>query len=139
MTNTRTFRVKHIDIETPDTKTFHVQSIDNEVIHYESGQFLTLVSTVNGNDIRRSYSLSSSPVADYLLSITVKRVANGEMSRWLHDHIQVGDTFEALLPTGRFVLPKPFGQVKHYFFIVAGSGIAPVFSVVQQTDRFLRI
>lgn len=131
MTNTQTFRIKQIDIETLDTKTFHLQSIDNQTIHYESGQFLTLLSTANGNDIRRSYSLSSSPLADDVLSITVKRVANGEISRWLHDHIQVGDTVEALLPTGRFGLPKPFTKVKHYFFIVAGSGITPVFSMIK--------
>ena len=135
MINTQTFRVKHIDIETVDTKTFHLQSVDNQTIHYESGQFLTLVSTANDKGIRRSYSLSSSPVADDMLSITVKRVANGEISRWLHDHVQVGDTLEALLPTGRFVLPKPFDKVKHYFFIVAGSGITPVFSMIKTLLR----
>ncbi len=131
MKNTRTFRVKQIDIETPDTKTFHLQSIDNETVNYQSGQFLTFISMANGHEIRRSYSLSSSPIADDLLSITVKRVANGEISRWLNDHVQIGDTLEALLPTGRFVLPKPFTTVKHYFFIVAGSGITPVFSIIK--------
>ena len=131
MKNTRAFRVKQIDIETPDTKTFHLQSVDNETVNYQSGQFLTLISKANGKEIRRSYSLSSSPVADDLLSITVKRVANGEISRWLHDHVQIGETLEALQPTGRFVLPQPFIQVKHYFFIVAGSGITPVFSMIK--------
>jgi ring-1,2-phenylacetyl-CoA epoxidase subunit PaaE len=131
MKNTQLFRVKQIDIETPDTKTFHLQSIDNATVNYQSGQFLTLISKTNGHEIRRSYSLSSSPVADDLLSITVKRVANGEISRWLHDHVQMGDILEALLPTGRFVLPKPFEKVKHYFFIVAGSGITPVFSMIK--------
>lgn len=131
MKNTQTFRVKQIDIETPDTKTFHLQSVDNETVNYQSGQFLTLISKVNSNEIRRSYSLSSSPATDDLLSITVKRVANGEISRWLHDHVQMDDSLEALLPTGRFVLPQPFAQVKHYFFIVAVSGITPVFSMIK--------
>ena len=131
MKNTQTFRVEKIDIETPDTKTFHLKSMENEVVSYQSGQFLTLISTANGAEIRRSYSLSSSPVVDNLLSITVKRVANGEISRRLCDHVQVGDTLEALLPTGRFVLPKSFNTIKHYFFIVAGSGITPVFSMIK--------
>ena len=131
MENMLAFRVGKIETETPDTKTFHLQNMDGEVVNYQSGQFLTLISTVNGKEIRRSYSLSSSPFADTALSITVKRVANGEISRWLHDHIRVGDTLEALAPTGRFVLPQPFHRVKHYFFIVAGSGITPVFSMIK--------
>ena len=49
MKNTRTFRVKQIDIETPDTKTFHLQSIDNETVNYQSGQFLTFISMANGH------------------------------------------------------------------------------------------
>ncbi len=139
MKNAQIFRVEKIDIETPDTKTFHLQYVLRHVrgtskvprTHYESGQFLTLISTVNDEEIRRSYSLSSSPMTDDLLSITVKRVANGEISRWLCDHVQVGDILEALMPTGRFVLPKSINKVKHYFFIVAGSGITPVFSMIK--------
>ena len=134
MKNTQTFRVEKIDIETPDTKTFHLRHVRGTLKvprTYVSGQFLTLISMVNGEEIRRSYSLSSSPIADDLMSITVKRVANGEISRQLCDHTQVGDTLEALLSTGRFVLPKSFNKVKHYFFIVAGSGITPVFSMIK--------
>ncbi len=131
MKNTLTFRVEKIDVETPDTKTFHLRNMDNETIPYQSGQFLTLISIANGEEIRRSYSLSSSPIADDLMSITVKRVANGAISRWLCDHIQVNDILHALKPTGRFVLPKPYDSIKHYFFIVAGSGIAPVFSMIK--------
>ena len=135
MKNTQTFRVEKIDIETPDTKTFHLRHVRETSkvsrTFYESGQFLTLISIINGKEIRRSYSLSSSPLADDVLSITVKRVANGEISRQLCDHTQEGDTLEALLPTGRFVLPKSINKVKHYFFIVAGSGITPVFSMIK--------
>ncbi len=131
MKNTQTFRIEKIDIETPDTKTFHVKNMGNESVNYQSGQFLTLVITLNGKEIRRSYSLSSSPMTDDLLAITVKRVANGEISRWLCDYTQVGDTLEAMSPTGRFVLPQSFNKVKHYFFIVAGSGITPVFSMIK--------
>jgi ring-1,2-phenylacetyl-CoA epoxidase subunit PaaE len=123
-----TLQITHIQVETPDTKTFHLKNTSGEKINYQAGQFLTLLFTINGKEIRRSYSLSSSPEVDDALSITVKRVANGEISRYLHDKMRVGDTLKCLPPTGRFVLPKAINSVKHYVFIVAGSGIVPVFA-----------
>ena len=128
MPSTQTLQITRIQTETPDTKTFYLKNTSGETINYQAGQFLTLLFIINGKEIRRSYSLSSSPDVDEALSITVKRVANGEISRYLHDEIQVGDTLTCLPPTGRFVLPTPVDSVKHYVFIVAGSGIVPVFA-----------
>ena len=69
---------------------------------------------------------------DDLLSITVKRVANGEVSRHLHDHTQVGDVLQSLPPSGRFFLKKTRSKKpKHYFFIAVGSGIVPIFSIIK--------
>jgi ring-1,2-phenylacetyl-CoA epoxidase subunit PaaE len=125
-------RVENIVSETPDTKTFYFKNTENQRIDYTAGQFLTLIFDLNGHSVRRSYSLSSSPDVDDLLSITVKRIANGEVSRHLHDHIQVGDVLQSLPPTGRFILKKSRSQKpQHYFFIAAGSGIVPIFSIIK--------
>lgn len=125
-------RVENIVSETPDTKTFYFKNEGRQRINYVAGQFLTLIFDINGRSVRRSYSLSSAPNVDDLLSITVKRVANGEVSRHLHDHIQVGDILQSLPPTGRFSLKKTRSNTpRHYFFVAAGSGIVPIFSIIK--------
>ena len=132
MKNPLLLRIQNIVKETPDTKTFYFQNIDNHRIDYIAGQFLTLLFDFNGRSVRRSYSLSSAPNVDDLLSITVKRVANGEVSRHLHDHTQVGDVLQSLPPSGRFSVKKTRSKKpKHYFFIAAGSGIVPIFSIIK--------
>jgi ring-1,2-phenylacetyl-CoA epoxidase subunit PaaE len=126
-------QVTNILQETPDTKTFQFKSVDNQIINYTAGQFLTLVFDFNGREVRRSYSLSSVPQLDDFLSITVKRVANGEVSRYLHDHVAIGSVLKVLPPTGRFVVPKnKNNKPKHYFFVAAGSGIVPILAQIRQ-------
>ena len=89
-------RITRIIQETHDVKTFVLES--NEPLPYKAGQYLTFVFDINGHEARRSYSLASSPILDEPLSITVKRVQNGLVSRPLFDHAAPGDT---LLTTGR--------------------------------------
>ena len=132
MENYRNLRVASIINETPDTKTFYFQNLDNQAIDYTAGQFLTLLFDFEGREVRRSYSLNSAPNVDDSLSITVKRVPNGEVSRHLHDHIQVSIVLQCLPPTGRFSIKKTQSKKpKHYFFIAAGSGIVPIFSIIK--------
>ena len=125
-----TLRVERIVVETNDTKTFYLQSIDNQRIDYEAGQFLTLIFDFKGREVRRSYSLSSSPDTDELLTITIKRVANGEISRLLYDFAAVGDTYICMPPMGRFTLPK-LRRARHYFMVAAGSGITPILGLIK--------
>ncbi len=132
-------RVENIVAETSNTKTFYLKNDSNQRVNYIAGQFLTLIFDFNGRSVRRSYSLSSVPKVDGLL----KRVANGEVSRHLHDHIQIGDVLQSLPPAGRFMLKKTRSKKpRHYFFIAAGSGIVPIFSIIQsllQTDKTVLI
>ncbi len=136
-------RVENIVSETPDTKTFYLKNEGHQRINYTAGQFLTLIFDLNGHSVRRSYSLSSAPDVDDLLSITVKRIANGEVSRHLHDHIRIGDVLQSLPPTGRFSLKKTRSNTpQHYFFVAAGSGIVPIFSIIKsllETDSTAHI
>jgi ferredoxin-NADP reductase len=119
-------RVATIKWETADTATFYFSEVTGKKIAYKAGQFITLVFTHHNEDIRRSYSLSSSP-DEQLLSITVKRIANGEISRFLLTKIRQGDIINAVEPAGRFTITD-FKSAKDILLFAAGSGIVPVFS-----------
>lgn len=134
-----------------DTATIFLQRKDGRPLDYQAGQFLTLILAINGRELRRSYSFGSAPGVDEVAFITVKRVINGEVSRYLLDHLRVGDELRSLAPAGRFVLEeKEKSQGKEdaitemakgratgsggrrLFFIAAGSGMVPVFSLLKK-------
>lgn len=130
-TLTLEFRVKKIIQETDDTRTFVLETLDEGPLHYAAGQFLTFVLEGNGQEVRRSYSMSSAPGIDELPAITIKRVANGEISRYWHDHVQVGTLLRVLPPAGRFTLEPADGTARDIVLIGAGSGITPLFSILK--------
>ncbi|WP_214072270.1 ferredoxin--NADP reductase [Mucilaginibacter sp. dw_454] len=119
-------RVEAIKWETADTATFYLAGISGKQIGYKAGQFITLVFTHHDEEIRRSYSLSSSP-DESRLAITIRRIANGEISRFMLTKIKVGDILNAVEPAGRFTMTD-FKTQKDIVFFAAGSGIVPVFS-----------
>jgi len=136
---TWTLRVIAIHPEALDTKTIQLERTDGELI-YRPGQFLTFLFTIHGHELRRSYSFSTTPGIDPIAAITVKRIPNGEISRYLLDHLQPGDTLITLPPAGRFTLeptPDPAAlpgtQSPKLFFLAAGSGLVPIFSLIKQT------
>lgn len=122
-------QVDYIKHELPDTATFYLSNTVNERVNYKAGQFLTLIFNHHGEEIRRSYSLSSSPDED-LLAVTVKRIDNGEISRFLLGHIKPGDMLYAAEPAGRFVATDG-AEKKDVFMFAAGSGISPLFSQIK--------
>ncbi len=95
----------------------------------KSGQFITLSFIIHGREKRRSYSLTSSPELGERLSITVKKVDNGEFSRWLVYNAREGDVLHTTGISGYFVLP-PQPETFTYFFLAAGSGITPCYSLI---------
>ncbi|GAA4092205.1 ferredoxin--NADP reductase [Mucilaginibacter panaciglaebae] len=119
-------RVDAILWETVDTATFFLDEVSGKRINYKAGQFITLVFTHRDKEIRRSYSLSSSP-DEKQLSITVKRIANGEISRFMLTKVKLGDVLNAVEPAGRFTVVN-FTARKDIVFFAAGSGVVPVFS-----------
>jgi ring-1,2-phenylacetyl-CoA epoxidase subunit PaaE len=115
--------------ETEDTRSFYFKT--KEPFSYQAGQFITLLlSSESGNELRRSYSLASSPCLNEPPFFTVKRIENGEASRFLFEKIQQGNTLLSLPSSGKFVLDQPMASV--YFFIAAGSGIIPIFSLIKE-------
>jgi len=119
-------KVEAIKWELPDTATFFLREISGQKIVYKAGQFITLVFNHHAEEIRRSYSLSSSP-GEELLSITIKRITNGEISRFMLTKVAVGDVLTAVEPAGRFTLADTSGE-KDILLFAAGSGIVPIFS-----------
>jgi ring-1,2-phenylacetyl-CoA epoxidase subunit PaaE len=125
-------RVAAIHTETRDTKSFELVTVNGEALSYKSGQFLPLIfKHINGEEVRRNYSLSSSPFIDNRLMITVKAIANGEFSRKLVNTLRIGDELEAIMPAGYFVLPESINRNQHFYFFAAGSGITPIFSLIK--------
>lgn len=126
-------RIKNIIKETKDAKSFVLENLGKKPLNYQSGQFLTLLfKRMSGAEIRRSYSISSSPKHDKDLTITVKKIPNGEFSRKLVNHAIVGDILESTGASGLFTLPLyNVQETKSFCFMAAGSGITPVYSIIK--------
>ena len=90
------------------------------------GQYLTLRTTIDGEDIRRSYSICSG-LDDGELRVVVKRVADGVFSNFVHDRLKAGDEIDVMTPAGQFVLPPPEGP-RTIAAVACGSGVTPVMS-----------
>lgn len=123
-------RITRIIQETQDVKTFVLDS-EGEPLQYKAGQYLTFVFKEHGGETRRSYSIASSPVLQEPLSITVKRIQNGLVSRPLFDHASPGDVLLTTGPAGFFVLPEVIIPGQQLFFLAAGSGIVPIYSLIK--------
>jgi ring-1,2-phenylacetyl-CoA epoxidase subunit PaaE len=99
---------------------------------FEPGQHVTLRATVDGQDVRRSYSICLSraeALARSELRIAAARVGGGLLSNWINDNLAAGDRVEVMTPLGEFVCASQPEAVRHHVAIVAGSGITPVMSL----------
>lgn len=99
--------------------------------HFEAGQYLTLEVPINGERVRRAYSLATAP-RDGGLAITVKRVLGGLMSNWIHDRLAVGDLVRCFGPSGHFTAGSPPPGPRRLLLVAGGSGIVPLQAVARQ-------
>lgn len=123
-------KVKEILRETPDAITI-VFDKPNDEMSYEPGQFLTLIIPIEGKEIRRSYSLCTSPFIDPYPAVTVKRVASGKVSNYLNDTLKLGDTIQVMEPMGVFTIPMDAQNQRHVVMFGGGSGITPLMSLIK--------
>lgn len=125
-------KIGEVREETGQTKSlvFDVPTDLEETFRWLPGQHVTLRAEIGGEEVRRAYSIASSPLTGSPLRLAIKRVAEGVMSNHLNDTIAPGDELEVMAPRGSFYL-KPEGKARrtHYFF-AAGSGITPIFSMI---------
>lgn len=124
-------RVKIVDIIslTPSCKSFVLDAAGWQP-KYKAGQFLTLVFFTKHGEKRRSYSISSSPKNSEPLTITIKRLDNGEFSRLLLSKAKIGDELFTSGISGFFSLPENH-SFQNLVFFAAGSGITPCYSIIK--------
>ena len=96
---------------------------------YEAGQFVSFFLKINGEEISRSYSLSSSPNVDEQFQVAVKKVPGGKASTYLCEQLQEGDILATTPPAGQFFKLK--NQPIHYFLFASRSGVTPIFSILK--------
>ncbi|NQY64335.1 MAG: MOSC domain-containing protein [Alteromonadaceae bacterium] len=146
-----TLQCQKIIIETLDVKTFifknelpntFAQQTGINKITYLAGQHLPIILKINGKNVSGVYTLSSSPTRPEMLSITVKRIPDGRVSVYLHDHFKVGDVLQAKPPAGNFHQPQSNESNKpnksnestnssKVLLLSAGSGITPMLAMLK--------
>ncbi|MBR1221231.1 phenylacetate-CoA oxygenase/reductase subunit PaaK [Bradyrhizobium sp. U87765 SZCCT0131] len=97
---------------------------------FAPGQYLTLRTTMDGDEVRRSYSICSGP-DDHELRIAVKRVDGGAFSSYAIEELKSGDELDVMTPTGRFGVAHAPGEARVHVGFAAGSGITPILSIVR--------
>ena len=121
-------------IEARDTLVvrFAVPEYLREIFHFTQGQYLTLRTNIENEEVRRSYSICSA-VQDGVLEVAIKKIQDGLFSNWAAQHLQVGAAIDVMPPMGKFFTPLAPENKKHYLAFCAGSGITPIYSIIKTT------
>jgi ring-1,2-phenylacetyl-CoA epoxidase subunit PaaE len=119
----------------PDTAEAVIVSFDvpielREAFGFTQGQYLTLRKTIDGVDLRRSYSICAG-VDDGELRVGVRKVRGGVFSNWINAHLQPGDNISVMAPQGRFFVPLDPASHRHHVGFAGGSGITPILSIMK--------
>jgi ring-1,2-phenylacetyl-CoA epoxidase subunit PaaE len=125
--------VKDITRETADcvSVSFDIpQQLAND-FKYIQGQYITFKLHIDGQEIRRSYSVCSSPITDADLRVAIKKVKNGKGSTYINDRLKVGDMLEVMTPMGNFYTAMDASNHKEYVLFAGGSGITPMLSIIK--------
>ena len=127
-------QVKQKIYETDDcvSFTFNVPDALQETFRFTQGQSLTIRKELNGEALRRNYSICTSP-SDGVLKIAIKKVDGGLFSTWANEQLKAGDVLEVLPPTGKFYTSLDASHKKNYVAFAAGSGITPILSIIKTT------
>lgn len=129
-------RVQELRKETIDSVSvaFHIPEELKTAFQYQSGQYLTLRTTIEGQDIRRSYSICSAPYEN-LCRVAIKKVDGGVFSTWANESLQEGMEMQVMTPMGHFTAELSPENNKHYLLIGAGSGVTPLISIAKSVLR----
>ncbi len=109
---------------------FNVTLEFKDFYRFVAGQYINLKLTLDGHEIRRAYSICSSPESGEL-RIAVKEVKNGTFSAFANNKLKAGDTLEVGTPEGKFTFEPEAGRLRNYAAFASGSGITPVLSIIQ--------
>ncbi len=124
--------IKNIHRETVDCVSiaFDIPETLKADFSFTQGQYLTLKTLINGEEVRRTYSICTAP-SDNDLRVAVKEVDAGVFSTFANRILKKGDVLEVMPPMGHFFTPLSINDQKHYVFFAAGSGITPVISNIK--------
>ena len=127
-------KIKKIQKETSEciSVCFEIPAMLSELFSYKEGQNITIKRTINGNELRRSYSLCTAPY-EKEIKVAIKKVEGGLFSSFANEHLKTGDILEVLPPVGKFNAKKANSGPGNYLAIAAGSGITPVLSIIKHT------
>lgn len=125
-------KVKEVRPETEEcvSVAFKLPDALREDFHFLPGQYLTLKAAINGEEVRRSYSICASPV-DEELRVAIKKIPQGRFSTFANEQLQAGDELEVMTPMGRFYTETDPAHEKEYAAFAAGSGITPIMSIMR--------
>jgi len=129
-------RIAEVAPETADAVALRFEVPDElePVFRFKPGQHLTLRATIEGEEVRRNYSLCTAPdEKDW--KVIIKRMPGGFFSQWAPDNLKAGDTIEVMEPHGSFTTEPDPAKQRHLVGIAGGSGITPVMSLVKSTLR----
>lgn len=134
MIHFHSLRIKKVERETEDCISieFEVPEELKDAFQFKQGQNLTIKKTLNGEELRRNYSICTSPF-DNKLKVAVKKSEAGVFSTWANEELKAGDILEVLPPTGKFYTELNPSQRKNYIALAAGSGITPILSIIKTT------
>lgn len=124
--------IREVKRETEDTVSivFDIPTHLHSDYNFLSGQYLTLRTKIDGKEVRRSYSLCSSPY-EKEWRIAVKKVTGGLFSSFANDCLKSGDQLDVMTPMGNFVIKPKVENARNYVLFAAGSGITPVLSIAK--------
>lgn len=110
-----------------------------DAFDFQSGQFVNVRAMIDGEEVRRSYSICSTPLSGEL-RVAIKKVPGGKFSTLANDALKAGDTIEVMPPEGKFILKaeQPSHKGNVYVFFAAGSGITPVISLIKTILQTMR-
>ena len=125
-------RIAEVTTETPEAKSirFELPAELRDTFSFKPGQHLALKADIEGEDVRRTYSLCVAP-QEGELKVTVKRIAGGVFSNWANDNLKPGDRIEVMPPHGSFTWDFDPAVRGHYVGFAGGSGITPVMSLLK--------
>lgn len=132
MAKFHSIKVADIYKETKDCTviTFDIPEELKSEFQYKQGQHLTLRTNINGNEVRRSYSLCSSPIENKW-QVAVKQINEGLFSTFANEQLAIGDTLDVMPPNGTFFTEVNPNKAKNYIAFAAGSGITPLLSIIK--------
>lgn len=125
-------QIANVIQETEDTVSvaFSVPSDLTAAYQYKAGQYLTLKATINGEEVRRSYSICTAPHENEL-RVAIKRVEDGLFSTWATNELKAGQLMDVMTPMGNFQLTPTADSTKNYVLFAAGSGVTPIIAIAK--------